>query len=132
MHSSVSRVGTFQILRCRTIGTALTRPEWPPEGGRVVGLVGLCCFRRIRVWGLRVECSMNSLAPVRFVGDWLLGIARVVSDQPGESEQIYWRKMTAVISAIVVASAAIIWVIIRLRFSCWRISRSRTILLTGW
>jgi len=75
---------------------------------------------------------MNSLAPVRFVGDWLLGIARVVSDQPGESEQIYLRKMTAVISAIVVASAAIIWVIIRLRFSCWRIPRSRTILLTGW
>jgi hypothetical protein len=75
---------------------------------------------------------MNSLAPVRFVGDWLLGIARVVYDQPGESEQIYLRKMTAVISVIVVASAAIIWVIIRLRFSCWRISRSRTILLTGW
>jgi hypothetical protein len=62
--------------------------------------------------GLRVECSMNSLAPVRFVGDWLLGIAWVVSEQRAESEQIHLRKMTAVISEIVVATAAIIWVMI--------------------
>ena len=55
---------------------------------------------------------MNFLAPVRFVGDWLLGIARGVSEQPGESEQIHLRKTTAVISAIVVAPAAIIWGVI--------------------
>jgi guanylate cyclase len=55
---------------------------------------------------------MKILAPVRIIGDWLLGIARDVTEHPGDSEQVHVRKVIAVMSGILITPAAMIWALL--------------------